>query len=203
VFQQQLPTNPLSGKVKVDNKGDGVLYFSLSTKIRPIIDRLPAQSEGLKLDIVYTDMNGSAIDVTALPQGTDFYAVVKVSNISGRNHYTDIALTHLIPSGWEIYNERMVAASTSSSVSSASTAKTPSNLFNYQDIRDDCILTYFDLPIGSAKEIKVRLQATYIGEFVLPAILCEAMYDPSSRARTTAGRVKVINGLNGGKTERD
>ena len=187
VFQQQLPVNPSSGKVKVENKSDGLLYFSLATKTRPIIDRLPAEAEGLKLDITYTDMSGTPIDATNLQQGTDFFAVVKISNISGRTGYTDVALTHIIPSGWEIYNERMVAASTSESDSQSSKR----TVFTFQDIRDDCVLTYFDLPVSSSKEIKVRLQASYKGEFVLPAILCEAMYDTSARARTTAGRVSV------------
>ena len=58
-------------------------------------------------------------------------------------------------------------------------------------ICDDRILTYFDLPLKRYKVVKVRLQSTYIGEFVFPAIQCEAMYDASAHARTTAGRVKV------------
>jgi uncharacterized protein YfaS (alpha-2-macroglobulin family) len=188
VYQQQLPTNPLSGKVKVENNSDGVLYFSLATKTRPVVDRLPAVSEGLKLNVSYTDMKRLPVDVTDLQQGTDFYAVVTVSNISSTTDYTDVALTHIIPSGWEIFNDRMVAASASESGRQAANAKEE---FAYQDIRDDCILTYFDLPAGSSKEIKIRLQASYTGDFVLPAILCEAMYDPSARARSTAGRVKV------------
>jgi Large extracellular alpha-helical protein len=187
VFQNQLPTNPSSGKVKFENANEGMLYVSLATKSRPIIDELPAVSENIKLDVSYTNTSGSQIDVSGLMQGTDFYAVIKVSNISGRNHYTDVALTQIIPSGWEIYNERMVAASTSD----GNTEGTTSKIFTYQDIRDDRVLTYFDLPIGQTKEIKVRLQASYLGEFVFPAIQCEAMYDASARARTTAGRVTV------------
>lgn len=187
VFQQQLPTKPSSGKVKVENGNDGVVYYSLATKTRPIVDNLPAVAENLKMEVSYTDMNGSPIDVTRLPQGSDFYAIVKVSNISGRNYYSDVALTHIIPSGWEIFNERMVAASTSEK----DDEEASSNVFTYQDIRDDCVLTYFDLPVGQAKEIKIRLQASYLGEFVFPAIQCEAMYDASARARTTAGRVTV------------
>lgn len=188
VFQTQLPTKPASGSVEVKNGNEGVLYFSLATKTRPMVDNLPASAENMEIKVSYTDMKGAAIDVSTLQQGADFYAVVRVSNLSGRNYYSDVALTHIIPSGWEIFNERMVAASTSEKED----AEAASNVFNYQDIRDDCVLTYFDLPIGRTKEIKIRLQASYIGEFVFPAILCEAMYDTSARARTTAGRVKVV-----------
>jgi uncharacterized protein YfaS (alpha-2-macroglobulin family) len=64
--------------------------------------------------------------------------------------------------------------------------------FTYQDIRDDRILTYFDLAQGKSKTFTVRLQATYIGAFVLPAIQCEAMYQPEVNARTAAGEVSVV-----------
>jgi uncharacterized protein YfaS (alpha-2-macroglobulin family) len=185
VYQEQLPASPSAGKVKIENGNEGALHVSLSTKSRPVVDNLPAVSENIKLDVSHTDMNGVPVDVTNLMQGTDFYAVIKVSNVSGRDDYSDVALTHIIPSGWEVYNERMVAAGDSSPEGDSSTA------FTYQDIRDDCILTYFDLPAGRSKEIKVRLQASWTGEFVLPAILCEAMYDTSAHARTTARRVRV------------
>jgi uncharacterized protein YfaS (alpha-2-macroglobulin family) len=182
VYQTQLPANPSSGKVKIENGNEGTLYVSLSTKFRPVADNLPAVSENIRLDVSYTDMRGEPIDVTNLMQGADFHATIKVSNISGRDDYSDVALTHIIPSGWEIYNERMVSSENAAEATPAIT---------YQDIRDDRILTYFDLPAGMSKEIKVRLQASYAGEFVFPAILCEAMYDASAHARTTARRVTV------------
>jgi uncharacterized protein YfaS (alpha-2-macroglobulin family) len=187
IFQTQLPAKPASGSMEVKNGNEGILYFSLATKTRPVVDQAPASAENLDLKVSYTDMNGDPIDVTTLQQGTDFYAVVRVSNISGRSYYPQVALTQIFPSGWEIFNERMVAAS----VSETNDAESASPTFNFQDIRDDCVFTYFDLPVGRTKEIKIRLQASYIGDFVFPAILCEAMYDASARARTAAGRVTV------------
>ena len=53
-------------------------------------------------------------------------------------------------------------------------------------------LTYFNLQQGQAKTFTVRLQATYSGDFVMPAIQCEAMYDANVQARTQAGRTKVV-----------
>jgi uncharacterized protein YfaS (alpha-2-macroglobulin family) len=74
----------------------------------------------------------------------------------------------------------------------SNTPENPAGKFTFQDIRDDRVLTYFDLPAGATKEFKTDLQTSYIGDFVLPAILCEAMYDPSAYARTKAGRVSVL-----------
>jgi len=66
------------------------------------------------------------------------------------------------------------------------------NTYTYQDIRDDRVLTYFDLQRGKSIVVKVRLQASYCGSFLLPAILCEPMYHANAQARTAAGRVMVV-----------
>jgi uncharacterized protein YfaS (alpha-2-macroglobulin family) len=182
-YQISLAKKPAEGKLTLANKGKGLLYVSLVSKSKPLNDTLPAIANNLSLDVSYSDRNGNSVDVSELKQGSDFIATVKVSNISLSNDYTDLALTHIIPSGWEIFNERMT--NTENAGSSASDA------YTYRDIRDDRVLTYFDLPRRSAKTIKIRLQASYIGSFVLPAIQCEAMYDTSAQARTKAGRVRV------------
>ena len=126
-------------------------------------------------------MNGSPISVEEIKQGTDFLATIVVGNISGTTDYSNLALTHILPSGWEISNERLNAAAESA----------PTRNYTYQDIRDDRVLTYFDLGRAESKKFTVRLQATYAGNFVLPAIQCEAMYDASAQARTQAGRTTV------------
>lgn len=68
-----------------------------------------------------------------------------------------------------------------------------SPLFDYQDIRDDRVLTFFNLDRMQRKTFSVRLQASYAGRFILPAVQCEGMYDTSAQARTRASRVTVIN----------
>ena len=187
IYQATIPTNPLRGKISIRNGNEGVLYVSVASKTRPIIDELEATQSNLSLSVRYVDMEGNAIGVERLSQGTDFYALIRISNLSGTENYTDLALTQIIPSGWEIYNERMVNASSTNDEAEESMSKS----YTYQDIRDDRVLTYFDLPMGKSKEFRVRLQATYMGDFVFPAIQCEAMYDPSASARTSASRVVV------------
>ena len=146
-----------------------------------INDTLPAFSNNLRLDVRYISANGLPIDVSRLKQGADFTAVVTVANISGTTDYTNLAITHIVPSGWEIYNERLITPNQPAS----------SGAYTYQDIRDDRVLTYFDLLRGQSKTFSVRLQANYAGDFVLPAIQCEAMYDSGAQARTKAGRTRT------------
>lgn len=136
-------------------------------------------------------MNGTPISVDDIRQGTDFIAIASISNISGTSDYTNLALTHIIPSGWEIYNERMLVADTESPDNMASTSRNSISKYSYQDIRDDRVLTYFNLRRGETKAFTVRLQATYAGNFILPAVQCEAMYDATVQARSKAGRTTV------------
>lgn len=192
VFEKEIATSPKSGTVSVKNQGKGALSVDLITRTQLLNDTLPAIADNIRLDVKYTDMAGSPISVEDIRQGTDFMSAVTLSNISGTSDYSNLALTHIIPSGWEIYNERMIVPEASSSNSNeANTPESSAGKYTYKDIRDDRVLTYFDLRQGESKTFTVRLQATYAGNFILPAIQCEAMYDAAVQARTKAGRTTV------------
>ena len=192
VFEKEIATSPKSGTVSVKNQGKGALSVDLITRTQLLNDTLPAIADNIRLDVKYTDMAGSPISVEDIRQGTDFMSAVTLSNISGTSDYSNLALTHIIPSGWEIYNERMIVPEASSSNSNeANTPESSAGKYTYKDIRDDRVLTYFDLRRGESKTFTVRLQATYAGNFILPAIQCEAMYDAVVQARTKAGRTTV------------
>lgn len=192
VFEKEIATSPKSGTVSVKNKGKGALSVDLITRTQLLNDTLPAIADNIRLDVKYTDMAGSPISVEDIRQGTDFMSAVTLSNISGTSDYSNLALTHIIPSGWEIYNERMIVPEvSSSSTNEANAPESSAGKYTYKDIRDDRVLTYFDLRRGESKTFTVRLQATYAGNFILPAIQCEAMYDALVQARTKAGRTTV------------
>ena len=180
VFEKTLPATPASGNVTVGNAGKGALNLVLTTRMQLQNDTLPALGNNLRLEVAYTDMNGALLSTESIRQGTDFKATVTVSNTSGTSDYSNLALTHILPSGWEIYNEPTNPAADASA-----------HGYTYRDIRDDRVLTYFDLKRGESKRFTVRLQATYAGRFILPAVQCEAMYDAAVQARTRAGQTTV------------
>ena len=186
VFEKEISTTPKSGTVLVKNLGKGALNADLITRTQLLNDTLPPISNHLRLEVRYTDTNGSPISVDDIRQGTDFLAIVTVANISGTSDYSNLALTQIIPSGWEIYNERLVTSAAAAAAASGSSGN-----YTYQDIRDDRVLTYFNLNQGESKTFTVRLQAAYAGNYILPAIQCEAMYDVAVQARTKAGRTIV------------
>ena len=174
---QALPTNA-PGTVRVRNQGEGALCMDIITRLQPLEDRQPAMAQGLKLNVTYTDLSGRPLPTDKIRQGTDFQAIISIVNTTPSD-VSNLALTHILPSGWEVFN-----ASTG--------GNTPAQAsYTYRDIRDDRILTYFDLKQNERKQFVIRLQATYQGQFILPAIQCEAMYDTGIQARTQAGKTVV------------
>ena len=90
-----------------------------------------------------------------------------------------MALTFAVPSGWEIWNERLFGSTERTDV-------------DYTDIRDGSIRWYFPLECGKSIGFRVRLRAAYCGRFVLPPTVCEDMYDPQCRAVTANGKTEVV-----------
>jgi uncharacterized protein YfaS (alpha-2-macroglobulin family) len=135
--------------------------------------------------ISYTDREGGRIDPRNLSQGTDFFAEVSVFNPGTKGVYKDLALSQVFPSGWEILNDRL------NEIPGATTV----NNFDYQDIRDDRVYTYFDLKPNERKVFRLALNATYSGTFYLPAVNVEAMYDNTVNARIP-GKWVVVERVN-------
>lgn len=177
---QEFDIKPQNIDINFTNKGEGELYVRLIGRTRPLEDKVDPISNGINLYVKYVDGNNKEIDVASLTQGTEFYAMVTVQNISGE-YITDLALTQIFASGWEIFNNRLFEAGSNMANSS----------YLNQDIRDDRVMTFFNLSNGYSTTVKVRLQAAYIGKFYLPAVHCEAMYEPETQARTKGMWVEV------------
>ncbi|MDD2618164.1 MAG: hypothetical protein PHT87_05150, partial [Bacteroidales bacterium] len=82
----------------------------------------------------------------------------------------------------EIINERLFGTAA---------AEGDQNSYDYRDIRDDRVNTYFSLGAGKTKVFALELNASYCGEFILAPVLCEAMYDQAYYAKKGGGRVVV------------
>jgi uncharacterized protein YfaS (alpha-2-macroglobulin family) len=167
----------------VQNTGGGVLYPRLIVSGLPPAGRETAASNGLKLELQYLSATGTALDPSQLGQGTDFKVVAKVTNTGERGQLSQLALTQVFASGWEIHNQRMDLAQ-------GAGAKT--NGIDYQDLRDDRVSSYFALKAGEAKTVELRLNASYLGRFYLPMVSVEAMYDATLNARARGQWVQVV-----------
>lgn len=172
----------------VENNGKGILYVRLITRGKPAIGTEKEGNENISMDVSYKDMSGQTLAIDELPQGKDFVMQVTVKNLGLVGELQNIALSAYIPSGWEIHNSRM------DDDGGASKA----NNFTYQDIKDDKVLTYFDLHNTETKTFNITLNAAYEGKYYLPALNTEAMYDNSVYARNKGQWIRVVKKGNNG-----
>ncbi|MFK7756630.1 MAG: alpha-2-macroglobulin [Flavobacteriales bacterium] len=178
------------GNVTINNTGTGVMYARLVLSGTPAKGIETDDANNLSVDVWYTDVDGNAIDVSKMNQGTDFVANVRVTNPDTEHAVNDVALTQIFPSGWEIYNSRMDEALTLEGTD------TP----EYQDFRDDRVYTYFSLgrryrnSSNHTKLFKIRLNSSYLGTYYLPAIKAEAMYNGEIYAVKKGREVSVVQG---------
>ncbi len=137
---------------------------------RPEVD---AVSRNVALQTRYYDEDGRSLNPRRITQGEQFWLRLTVSRSSDlRQTMEEMALTQVLPSGWEIVNTRLIGTGRPNWMSRY-------NLGNeeYVDFRDDRANWFFDLPrYAGSYDFVVKLQAVTVGSFALPPTTVEAMY---------------------------
>jgi len=188
-YIRQLPVvfkNQNASNVVITNKGSNTLYVRMITKGQPLAgDSLKVNNNPavLNMSVSYVSQDGKAIDINKLTQGSDFVAKVVLKNPGGRGYYSQMALSQIFPSGWEILNARMLGGEGAFKSSNST----------YQDIRDDRVYTYFNIGAGETLTYYIQLNASYLGRYFLPGTFCEAMYDNTISAGVNGKWVEVVN----------
>ncbi|MDX2430276.1 MAG: MG2 domain-containing protein [Bacteroides sp.] len=170
------------GSIELVNTDSRNIFVSVQLDGIPLDQKVADADSDLRMDVRYFSLDGNPIDPSKLVQGSDFMAEVSLTHPGVRANYKDLALTQMFPSGWEIRNLRLDNIESSRIKSKA----------DYQDIRDDRVYSYFGLDKGETKTFVVLLNAAYLGEYILPAVYCEAMYDNGIHASRAGKIVKVI-----------
>jgi uncharacterized protein YfaS (alpha-2-macroglobulin family) len=155
--------------VNLRNDGSTPVYARVVATGTPKPGEEQSRSQGLTLSARYLDAAEAVVDPGKAPFGSDLIVEIAVRNTSG-DQLSDTALTFRTPSGWELANLRIGR-------SGDGDASAPA-LYDYQDTRDDRVMTYFGLKRGETKQFRFYVNKTYEGDFFLPAITAEAMYAP-------------------------
>ena len=174
--------------VTVRNNGATRLYARLVVSGQAVVGDQSSTSNNLQIAVRFTDPKGQQIDPLRIKQGTDFVAEVTITRKSPLNFpFNDLALSEVFPSGWEIMNTRMVG------FASGNSSTTSNSRFQYQDVRDDRVLTYFNLNgIQDYSVYRIQLNAAYVGRYYLPTVGVASMYDNRIGASTPGKWVEVI-----------
>ena len=180
ISQRDLLITSSKNSVTIINKKDNTLFVRvLNSGILPVGKEQVVQNN-VKANVSFIDRKGNAVSVSKIKQGTEFIAEVTIYN--QKNERVDnIALTQILPSGFEIVNTRYTEF-----------GEATTNNADYIDIRDDRANYYFGLKAYETRKFKILLNASYLGNYYLPGLQCEAMYDNTFLARTKGQWIEVV-----------
>lgn len=181
-------------KLTVRNDYDKPLRFLVSNRGIPANLLEEPGHNGLVMDVKFMTIDNKPLSVEQLPQGTDFVAEITVKGEFDKifnDKIEDVALTAVVPSGWQIRNERLEGSALPKGI-------------DYMDIRDDRTLAYFSLwhdyywsyryqdRYQTSITLRVILNASYAGKFYLPGWQVAAMYNEKIQAKTKGYWVEVV-----------
>jgi alpha-2-macroglobulin len=162
------------------------VYVSLSWKGVPLKDEMKGVQQNLSLEVTWYDEAGSPVNPERLRQGSTVYGRYSVRNTSPASRVSELALMQIIPSGWQIENIRL-----NNTLLPDWTRNWELNRENYQDIRDDRVMWFFDLKDSQTLDFVVKINCVTAGDFWLPGTLLEAMYNNDYKAKTEGKKVHV------------
>lgn len=178
IWQLSLPIKNGKSIVSVQNDGPGNLFVRQINSSAPLEVITEKIMSGLSMEVRYFNDNGNPLDIHQVKQGEDVTTEITIKNTGVTGTYQELALSYLIPSGFEIINERLTGNATMPGAGNT-------------DIRDDRFYVYFSLEQNQAKTFKFRCNAAFRGEYMLPAINCSAMYDNSIQAVWPGGKMII------------
>jgi uncharacterized protein YfaS (alpha-2-macroglobulin family) len=175
-----------SGPVRLQmNPGfkPGAAFYSVMTRGVPKDDAFQPANAGLEIQREFLDRDGKAIDLHNVRQG-DLVAIrTKVRSVTGP--VQNVVIVNLLPSGLEVENPRLSSTEQLPWVTDANLQP------RYMDLRDDRILLFTDLPADSWQTFYTLVRAVAPGEFRLPPVQAEAMYNGAIRATGERGTMEV------------
>ena len=149
--------------VEVKNNGSQKLVVNVFTKTTVAEYDMKESGNFINMTVTYTDKNGNPVNLNKLNVGTDMVINMTVQNPS-IYQVTELALSYYLPSGWELVNDRMSGDDANAGA-------------KHIDYRDDRAYFYFDLAPKSKKTFILKANATYEGNYMIPAVRCEDMYN--------------------------
>jgi len=162
-----------------NNKNNRLYVRVLNSGIFPVGKEQVVQSK-LFANMIFKNRKGTVINIAKIAQGTEFIAEVTVRN-QDNDRVENVALSQILPSGFEIVNTRFTDF-----------GEATNNSADYTDIRDDRTNFYFNMKANETKTFRILLNASYLGKYYLPGLQCEAMYDHTFLARTKGFWVDVV-----------
>jgi uncharacterized protein YfaS (alpha-2-macroglobulin family) len=175
----------LGKKVTLRASGKGNTYFGWDTEGIQVNGKITEEDNNMKVRRNYFDRFGAPITDNKFKQGD--LVVCQIALTGGPRTVDNVAISDLIPAGFEIENPRLRTSADLEWVDKKLTKLYP----QYVDIRDDRILLFTSAAPNKTYYYYYMMRVVNTGNYRLAPIGAEAMYDPNYRSYHGAGLVKV------------
>jgi len=169
--------------VSISLSGAGRAFYSIVTEGIRKDGKVRIEDKNLRIRREFFDRNGSPVNLDGIRENS--LVIVKLSLTSDVDHLENIAITDLLPGGFEIENPRLVETTQYPFINGGATPQ-------YVDIRDDRINYYTTLD-GERQQIFYYLvRAVSRGEFQYAPVVAEAMYDGNYYSASGQTRIRIV-----------
>ncbi len=175
--------------IQVSMEGTGRLHWFLVEEGVPLNGIVEQVDKGLAVRRRYLDGDGKEI-----PDGTVRHGdIVQVElSLESSRTLSNLVITDLLPAGLEVENPRLSPqGKLPSGAKVKGKASGPAQIVTaHMDIRDDRVLLY--VPSFRGKGVyRYVARAVTMGDFMVPMVAAESMYDPGVYSRGGSGRLIV------------
>ncbi|NLY88712.1 MAG: hypothetical protein GX085_03725 [Firmicutes bacterium] len=186
-------TRLAQGELAVRIEGEGECYYFLNSSGVPRQLTVAEDDRGLAVRREYLDTSGRPLARDKITQGDLVIAEITITAME--DNLENIAIVDLLPAGLEIENPRL-----QSRESIPWLAEEGDFPVDYMDIRDDRLLLFTSLRKAGTYRFYYALRAVTCGEFFLPPIKAECIYEPEIQSVADSGYLTVIpRGANSGE----
>lgn len=167
---QQLNLSTDVKHIRFNNPEKQTFFYQLMQS--GFANRLPTEplKQGVEIFREYTNAQGHVLQSTTLGSEIEVHIHTRALNSQYLNH---IVIEDLLPAGFEVVQDSVKA-----------------EWVDYLDIREDRV-NFFGSLGAEAHEIIYKIKATNLGQYVVPPIYAESMYNPLIKASGIASHMMV------------
>ncbi len=172
----------LSGEVSIVTTKDAEANYFWQADGISNTSTVSDEDHGIQIRRQYLSTKNEKVNLNQLRQGDLIIVQLTLSSKDGK--LNNVAVTDLLPMGLEIENARL---STSADIPWLKSTAQP----DYTDIRDDRMNLYLTLTEHEVVYYYTT-RAVTVGNFAIPSVRAEAMYDESKYSVSGAGSMKIL-----------
>jgi uncharacterized protein YfaS (alpha-2-macroglobulin family) len=174
-----------NNNVSISIEGTGTCFYYWQASGIPLGGVPKEFANGIKITREYLNRDGKPINLASIPLGTQVICHIKAA--AQNENLENVVISDLLPAGLEIENPRLKTTPALSWLPEKNSAVI------YQDIRDDRMLLFMNLKTNAEFEYYYSLRAISAGNFTVPPIASECMYNPVISGASSSGAMTVTN----------